>query len=40
MDEIHFVSRKQKAQFKLKVQVGPLIVNTRATNMEVESLLR
>jgi len=35
MDEIHFVSRKHKAQFKLKAQVGPFIVNTRASGKEV-----
>lgn len=39
-DEIHFVSRKQKAQFKLKAPVGPFIVNTRAAEKEVENLLR
>jgi hypothetical protein len=30
-DDIHFVSRKYKANFKLKKEVGPFIVNTRST---------
>lgn len=29
MDELHFVSNKRKAQFKLKENIGPCIVNTR-----------
>lgn len=40
LDEIQFVSRKQKAQFKLKAQVGPFIVNTKATKIEVGNLFR
>jgi len=31
LDDIHFVSRKYKANFKLKKEVGPFIVNTRST---------
>jgi hypothetical protein len=30
-NEIHFVSNKYKASFKLKKEVGPFIVNTRST---------
>jgi len=40
IDEIHFVSRNKKAQFMLKAQVGPFIVNTRVENKEVKNLLR
>ena len=40
MDEIHFVSNKKKSQFKIKAQVGPYIVNTRAAAKEVEAILK
>jgi hypothetical protein len=30
-DDIHFVSRKYKASFKLKKEIGPFIVNTIST---------
>jgi hypothetical protein len=30
-DEIHFLSRKYKASFKLKKEVGPFIFNTKST---------
>lgn len=29
MDEVHFVSYKKKAQFKLKAHIGPYIMNTK-----------
>jgi len=31
LDDIHFVSRKYKANFKLKKEVGPFIFNTKST---------
>lgn len=40
MDDLHFVSRKKEAQFKLKAYVGVYIVNTRATTKEVDELLK
>lgn len=40
MDEIYFVSNKNKSQFKLKAQVGPYIVNTREVAKEVEVVLK
>jgi len=39
MDEFHFVSNKNKVQFKLKENVGKYIVNTRATTKEVAGIL-
>lgn len=39
MDELHFVSYKKKAQFKLKANIGPYIFNTRAATKEVEAIL-
>ena len=39
MDELHFVSSKRKAQFKLKAHVGPYIVNTIAIEREVDEIL-
>ena len=39
MYEFHFVSNKNKAQFELKENVGPYIVNTRAMTKEVEEIL-
>jgi hypothetical protein len=39
-DYIHFVSRKYKASFKLKKEVGPFIVNTRPTLHVAEKLLQ
>jgi hypothetical protein len=39
-DHIHFVSRKYKASFKLKKEVGPFIVNTRSTLQVAEKLLQ
>lgn len=38
MDEIHFISKNKKAQFKLKAQSGPFIVNIRTNNKEVENI--
>jgi hypothetical protein len=38
-DHIHFVSRKYKASFKLKKEVGPFIVNTRSTLQETTNIL-
>lgn len=40
MDDLHFVSNKKKAQFKLKAYVGPHIVNTKEKNKEVDELLK
>jgi len=40
MDELHFVSNKNKSQFKLKPQVVPYIMNTRAVTKEVEVVLK
>lgn len=40
MDYLHFVSRKNKAQFKLKAHIGPFIVNTRASVKEEDNLLK
>lgn len=43
IDDIHFFSSKKKSQFKLKAQIGPFIVNTRAlgtsttTNVTVDT---
>jgi len=39
MDEVHFVSIKQKSQFKLKAQFGPFKVNTEVSKKEVNDLL-
>lgn len=39
MDEFHFISYKKKAQLKIKANIGPYIVNTRATTKEVEAIL-
>jgi hypothetical protein len=39
-DYIHFSSKKQKVTFKLKKEVGPFIVNTRATFQVAEKLLQ
>lgn len=36
---MHFLPRKKEALFKLKAQVGPFIVNTRATDKEFEFML-
>ena len=38
MDEVHFVSGKRKAQFKLKANVGSFICNTRETGLEADIL--
>lgn len=40
MDDLHFVSRKKKAQFKVKVKRDLLIINTRETTKEVDVLLK
>ena len=40
MDDFHFVSMKQKEKFKLKAQLGPFIINTRATAKEKDNLLK
>lgn len=39
VDDVHFVSKKQKAQFELKARVSTFIVNTRDGDKELESLL-
>lgn len=39
MDEMHFVTNK-KSKLKLKAQVGPYILNTRAASKEVENILK
>ncbi len=38
--QTHFLPRKKEELFKLKVQVGPFFVNTRAKVKEVEYLLK
>lgn len=38
MDEINFVSKNKKSQFKLKVEIGTFIINTRVADKEVENL--
>lgn len=40
MDALHFVSSKNKAQFKLKAHAGHYIVNTGATTKEVDEILK
>jgi len=40
MDDLCFVSRKKKAQFKLKAKIGPFIINTGATTKEEDVLLK
>ena len=40
MDEIHFVATKNKSQFKIKTQIGPLICNSREGGEEVDRLLK
>jgi len=39
MDEVHFVSYKKKAQFKLKTHIGPYIINTIAAAKEIDTIL-
>ena len=36
MDDLLFVSTKNKAQFKFKAHVGPYIVNTRVAAKDVD----
>lgn len=38
LDHVHFVGKKEVI-FKIKAQVGPFVVNSRATNKEVDFLL-
>jgi len=40
MGDLYFVSRKNKAQFKLKERVHPYIGSTRATTKEVDKILK
>jgi len=40
MDELHFISRKRKSQFKIKSQVGSFICNTRSACIEAYSILK
>jgi len=40
MDDLHFVSAKKKAQFKIKTQVGPFICNIKAASNEADALLK
>ena len=40
VEDVHFVSRKQKDQFKLKAQFDPFITNTRSAGREVDNLLK
>jgi hypothetical protein len=39
-DQVNFVSKKRKATFKLKKEVGPFVVNNRAALQVVEILLQ
>ena len=39
-DEVHFVSPKNKSQFRIKTKITPLISNSRATWEEAEKLLK
>ena len=38
--EIHFVIEKEKAQFRIKTQVGPFVCNTRTTWEEADNILK
>lgn len=40
MDDLNFVSSKQKSQFNLKAQISPFIVNTKAVAKEAYILLK
>ena len=40
MDEINFVSWKQKFKLKFKENIGPFVVNTRVAEKEVDNLLK
>ena len=40
MDYFHFVPMKQKAQFELKAQISPFIVNTRVSGKKPNNLLK
>lgn len=40
IDDVHFVARKQKSQFKLKSQVVHFIANMRVASKEVDVLLK
>ena len=40
MDDLHFVSGKRKAQFKLKESIESFICNTRATSAEADAMLK
>jgi len=39
MDDLHFLLRKHKAQFKLKAQIFHYIINNRAIAKESDELL-
>jgi len=39
-DDVHFIAKKQKSQFKLKAQVHPFISKTRDVAKEVDVLLK
>ena len=39
MDELHFVSGKRKAQFKIKANVGSFICNTRVVGADTDEIL-
>lgn len=39
MKDLHFVSGKRKAQFKLKASIGYFISNTRSSSVEVDATL-
>ena len=40
MDEMNFISRKRKYQFKIKSQVGSFICNTRSAGIEADLILK
>lgn len=40
MDELHFISRKRKSQFKIKAQAGSFICNTRLAGLKPDAILK
>lgn len=40
MDDLHFVSRKRKSQFKIKSNIGSFICKPRSTGVEADTLLK
>lgn len=40
MDEVHFVATNKKSQFKIKMQVGPFLGNTKVAGEEANKLLK